>query len=162
MPWYVLFSFLTFPAVVGVAVTMSLPLSKEFPGIGTVVASGLLWVLAAIQLKKSLIKATPEKWAKWWMLLAIVLPLVTLWIASLAQDPAISDFFRHHHKAVDSRQGSELPASAPSRHALSWSETKQLLALLQPRVVRFGIQLASSLPPLWWLLAFGIAIWRSK
>lgn len=162
MPWYVLFSFLTFPAVVGVAVTVSLPLSKEFQGIGTVVASGLLWVLAAIQLKKSLIGATPEKWAKWWMLLAIVLPLVTLWIASLAQDPAISDFFHHHHKAVDSRQGSELPAAAPSRQALSWSESKQLVALVLPRAMRFAIQLASSLPPLWWLLAFGIAIWRSK
>ena len=161
MPWYVLFSFLTFPAVVGVAVTVSLPLSKEYQGIGTVVAAGLVWVLAAIQLKKSLGESRPKHWAKWWMLLAIVLPLVALWMASLTNDPAIGDFSHHHHRAVDSRHG-ELPAAAPSRHALSWSETKQLLALLQPRVVRFGIQLVSSLPALWWLLAFGIAVWRAK
>lgn len=161
MPWFVWFSFFTAPVLVGVAFTLTS--SANDPGnLGTVLLAGGLWALLAYQLKRFLKNARPQTWARRWVVLAVVCPLLTLFTLSLGKDAEIRQVFKRRAEASQQPEPDGLAPSAPSRRMLTWHETRVLAALVQPHAVRFSVQLLTSLPPAWWVIAFGIAIWKGR
>lgn len=162
MPWFVWFCFLTAPAIVGVAFTLACPNSTRSSGLSAVIAIGFLWLVAAFLVQKQLREFQPCGWVRWWMLLCLVLPLCGLFANSLRGDAALVGVFERHNKAVAQRDPGILAPAAPSRYALSWSELCEMFACVRPRAWRYSLQLLTCLPPVWWLAAFGIAVWRGK
>jgi len=162
MPWPIWFCFLTVPALVGVAFTLALWPKGEVQGLGVVIFVGTGWLFAAFYLKNYWKTVTPRHWIRNWIALLVILPLVLFFTISLTRDPGVVGVFQRHSKANERLGPGTLAPTAPSRHALSWSELGELVACVLPRAGRFSIQLLTSLPPAWWLLAFGIAIWRGK
>ena len=162
MPWFIWFSFLTVPALVGVAFTLSMSPNSDFQGIGTVIFVGVNWLVAAYQLKNYLKTVKPQRWPQTWMILLVILPLVVLFAKSLSHDPGVVGVFQRHSKAAERHGPGLLAPTAPSRHALSWTEVGELLACMRPRAARFSLQLLTSLPPTWWLIAFSIAVWKGQ
>ena len=160
MPWFDWFCFLTAPAVVGVAFTLSCPDSTRSTGLSAMIAIGFFWSVAAFLAQKQLREFKPQGWVRWWMLLCLLLPLGGLFANSLRSDPAFLGVFERHNKAVALRDPGGLAPAAPTRHALSWSEVGELVACVRPRAWRYSLQLLTCLPPVWWLAAFGIAVWR--
>jgi len=162
MHWFVWFCFLTAPALVGVAFTLSTSQPNEYRSVGVVGAIGLLWLFAAYRLKKYLTASKPNTWVRWWVTLAVFLPLVGFFVRSLGHNPAIVGVFQRHERAMERLGPADIAPAAPSRQALSWVEVRELLARMRPCAGRFSIQILTSLPPAWWLIAFGIAVWRGK
>ena len=162
MPWVIWFCFLTVPALVGVAFTLALWPNGEVQGLGVVICVGTVWLVAAYHLKNHWKSVTPMRWIRNWVATLVILPLVLLFTISLARDPGVAGVFQRHSKANARLGPGKLAPTAPSRHALSWSESGELVACVSPCAGRFSLKVLTSLPPAWWLLAFGIAVWRGK
>jgi hypothetical protein len=162
MPWTVWFSFLTAPAIVGVAFTLSLPPHSTLRSIGVVIFVAVTWLFVAYQLKKYLKTTRRQRWVPLWITSMVILPLFMLFLISLSHDPGVAGVFQRHSKINEQRGPGYLAPAAPSRHFLSWSEATELLACMHGPAVRFSIQILTSLPPAWWLVAFGFAVWRGK
>ena len=162
MPWFIRFCFWTAPVLVGVAVTLALPPTGGIPGLGVVLVIGLVWLVAAHQVKNGLKATQTRHWAILWFAILVVAPVVGSFVAVAIRDPGVAGVFQR--RALNDERigpGSFAP-SAPARHILSWSEVGELFARVRPLMMRFAIQLLTSLPPVWWFIAFGIAIWRKK
>jgi len=162
MPWIVWFSFLTVPALVGVAFTLALSPTSGFRTIGVVIAVAVGWLSGAYLLQQYLKKTKPRKWVRWWITAVVILPLTLLFLKTLAHDPAVVGVFERHAKTNERQGPGQLAPAAPSRHVLSWAESCDLVACMRQPATRFSIQLLTSLPPAWWLIAFGIAVWRGR
>ena len=162
MPWFIRFCFLTAPVLVGVAVTLALPTMVSIPGLGLVLVIGLVWLAAAFQIKNSLKATQTRHWAILWFAILVVAPIAGSFLAVAIRDPGVAGVFQRR-ALHDERVGpGNFAPSAPARHILSWSEVGELFARVRPLMTRFAIQLLTSLPPVWWFLAFGIAFWRKK
>lgn len=162
MPWFIWMCFLTVPAMVGVACTLASNNANDPKGINTVVLAAGVWLFVAYHLKNQLKDRTPTRWVRWWFSLAVVVPLVTLFVISLGHDPAVKSLVQSRLRASEKADPKGLAASAPARRAFTWAETKQLLARMHPLALDFGAKLFTSMPPAWWFIAFGVGLWRGK
>lgn len=162
MPWFVLFSFLTVPFLVGVSVTLAFPVSAVSGGLGIVVAFAAVWLAGSIWLMAALRGARPKRWAAWWMVLAVAVPITSLFLVSLRGDPAILAVHGEYARRVAEIDARELAASSPSRHTPTWAEFAKLIACVRPRAAVFSLQLLKSLPLAWWLAAFLVSLRKGK
>jgi uncharacterized membrane protein YeaQ/YmgE (transglycosylase-associated protein family) len=162
MPWFIWMSFLTVPVMVGVACTLASNNANDPNGIITVAIAGIVWFFVAYQMKNYLRDQTPKQWVSWWLTLTVVAPLVTLFVVSLNNDPAVMSLVNARLKASEKADPNGLAASAPARRALSWSETKKLLARVHPLAIDFGAKLFTSMPAAWWFIAFGVGLWKGE
>ena len=162
MPWFVWMCFLTVPVLVGVACTLASHNANDPKGINTVVIAAGVWLFVAYHLKNYLRERAPNHWARWWFSLTVVVPLLTLFVLSLGHDPGVRTLVDSRAQASEKPDPNGLAASAPARRALTWAETKQLLARVHPLAVDFSLKLFTSLPLAWWFLAFGVGLWRGK
>jgi hypothetical protein len=162
MPWYVWMGFLTVPVMVGVGCTLASNNANDPKGINTVAVAGGVWLFVAYHLKNHLRDRTPKRWVRWWVSLAVVLPLATLFVLSLTHDRAVRKIVDARLEAGATPDPKGLAAAAPARRALTWSETKQLLARVHPLAIAFGAKLFTSMPVAWWFIAFGVGVWKGE
>ena len=160
MPWFVWMGFLTLPVVVGVACTFAANTADDPNGIWTVAVAGGVWLFVAYHLKKHLRERTPTRWVRWWLALAVVGPLVTLFVLSLRHDPGVRRLVRSRLEASEKPDPHGIPAAAPARRVLTWTKTKELVARLQTLAGDFVVKLFTSLPPaLWFAALVAVSLW---
>jgi hypothetical protein len=163
MPWFIWMMFLTVPVMVGVGCTLVANNANDPKGISTVGMAGGIWLFIAYHLKNHLRDGTPKRWVRWWVTLTVILPLLALFVLSLQHDPSV-------RKIVDARLAmSSKPdpkglatAAAPATRALTWPETRQLLARVHPLALDFVAKLFTSMPVAWWFIAFGVGVWKGE
>lgn len=159
MPWLMLFLYLTMPCVMGVALTLAAPESTQPYGFTTVLIVATGWLLLAIQAGRMLKAWRRQTWVRWWLLLMVLLPLSVALIFSVGKDPEVSRAWAER-KPIPATE--HLAPAAPARHLPSWQETGTFLARVRAPAARFFIQLSTCLPPMWWIAAFVLALWKGK
>jgi hypothetical protein len=162
MPWFIWMCFLTVPVMVGVGCTLASDKPYDPKGFPTVVLVGGVWLFLAYHLKNWLRSHRRDCWAGRWFMLAVVLPIVTLFMVSLNHSPEIKKLVQARIAASEKSDRQTIAAAAPTRRALTWAETRQLLAHMQPLALVFAIKLFTAMPAAWWFLAFGIGLWKGK
>lgn len=162
MPWFVWTAFLTVPVLIGVAWTLAANTANDPKAVGSVAVAGGVWLFVAYHLKNHLRDGTPSRWVRWWFALAVVAPLLTLFVASLRHDAGVRTLVETRLRASEKPDPGGLAAVAPARRALTWAETKELLARLQPLAGDFAFKLFTAMPPAWWFVAFGVGLWRGR
>jgi len=162
MPWFLWMCFLTVPPMVGVACTLASNNADDPKGIGTVAIAAGVWLFVAYHLKNRLRDRSAKRWARWWFMLTVALPLVTLFVLCLRHDPAVRHLVDSRLQAGEKPDPKGLAASAPAKRALTWAETKQLLARVQPLAVDYCEKLFTSMPLAWWFIAFGVGLWKGQ
>jgi hypothetical protein len=162
MPWFIWMCFLTVPVMVGVACTLASNKANDPKGINTVVMTAGVWLFVAYHLKNHLRDRTPKRWVRWWFTLTVVVPLAMLFVLSLGHDPAVKSLVNSRLQASAKSDPNGLAAAAPARRAFTWAETKQLVACMRPLAIDYAAKLFTSMPPVWWFIAFGVGLWRGK
>jgi len=162
MPWFIWMGFLTVPVLVGVACTLASNNANDPKGINTVAIAAGVWLFVAYHLKNHLRDRSPKRWVRWWFTLTVVVPLVALFVLSLGHDPTIRKLVDSRLQASGKPDPQGLAASAPAKRALTWAETKQLLARMHPLAIDFSAKLFTSMPLAWWFIAFGVGLWRGE
>lgn len=162
MPWFVWMAFLTVPALAGVAWTLAANTASDPKAITDVAAAGGVWLFVAYHLKNHLRDRAPTRWVRAWFALAVVGPLLTLFVASLRHDAGVRALVEARMRASEGPDPDGVAAAAPARRALTWAETKELLARLQPPAGDFAFKMFTAVPPAWWFVAFGVGLWRGK
>jgi predicted membrane channel-forming protein YqfA (hemolysin III family) len=159
MNWLVLFLFLTMPCVMGVAFTLAAPETTSPYGITTVLIIAVGWLLVAFQAGRMLKAWRRQAWMRWWLLLMVLLPFLVALIFFVWKDPEVSRAWAER-KPIPATE--HLAPAAPARHLPSWSETGTFVARVRAPAARFLIQLSTCLPPMWWIGALVLALWKGK
>lgn len=162
MPWFIWMCFLIVPPMVGVAVTLASDKPDDPKGINTVAFVCLLWLFVAYHLKNYLKRNWPNQWVRWWVTLSVVLPIVFLFFVSLKKDPLVASHLQQIANASKQVEQKGLAPAAPAARALTWAETRKLLARMLPYSRDYSVKLLTSVPPAWWFIAFGVGLWRGK
>lgn len=162
MPWFIWMCFLTVPVMVGVGVTLASNTAHDPKSINSVAIAAGIWLFVAYHLKNHLRDGSPKRWIRWWLMLAVFLPLLVLFVTFASHDHVVKGIVGSRIEAAEKQDPNGLPASAPSKRALTWAESKKLLARLQPLAVDFGAKLFASMPPAYWFIAFGVGLWRGQ
>jgi hypothetical protein len=159
MQWFVLLCTLIVPFLVGVATTIAMA-TPPVHGFAIVIGVALLWLVVAHKVRTVLREHKPKTWIRWWVITTAILPLAGLFAKSVANDPAVVAIFERRADANRKLDPNAVAPAAPARHLLTWRETLELLDSLQQPAGRFFWPLLTSLPPTWWAIAFGIALWK--
>ncbi|MFO0847108.1 MAG: hypothetical protein U0871_00925 [Gemmataceae bacterium] len=162
MPWFVWMCFLTVPVLVGVAYTLAADTAADPNQMNAVVVTAGVWLFVAYHLKNHLREGHPAGWVRRWVGLAVALPLGTLFALSLRHDPGVRQLVEARLRAAHAPDAGGRAAAAPARRALTWAETRDLLARLQPLALDFAFKLFTALPPAWWFVAFGVGLWKGR
>jgi hypothetical protein len=162
MPWFVWMCFLTAPVLVGVACTLASDAPNDPKGAETVFLAGGVWLFVAYHLRHHLEERTPARWVRWWVSLCVVVPLVSLFVASLRHDAGVMRLVEARQREGEKPAADGAAAAAPVRRAFTWAESKQLVARVRPLAADFAMKLFTSMPPAWWFVAFGVGLWRGK
>ena len=159
MHWLVLFMCLTMPCVMGVAFTLSAPEANPPYGLGTVVIVAACWLVIAYQVGRFVTQWKPHSWVRWWLLLVVLLPLVMALLFHVWKDPEVRTTWANRTPLPLTEN---LAPAAPARHLPSWTETGAFLARMHRPAQRYLVQLSTCLPPLWWIAALVLALWKGK
>lgn len=162
MPFIVLFTFLTAPFVVGVAVTLAAPQLNTRANAPLVYVLAVVWCVLAHRLKAHLQARNPDRWVRRWLLFTVALPLLTEFGISLTFDREFVALWARFQEANAAAARPEEAQAAPGRHSFTPAQLKELFAAVQPRASRYLVQLFQSLPGKWWLFAFLIAAMKGK
>jgi hypothetical protein len=154
--------FLTVPVLVGVACAIAGNTAHDPNGIQTVAVAGGVWLFVAYHLKNHLRDRLPTRWVRWWFARGVVVPLLALFALSLRHDPGVRHLVGARMRASERPDADGRAAAAPARRALTWAETRELVARLHPPAADFGFKLFTALPPAWCFVAFGVALWRGR
>lgn len=159
MHWVVIFLCLTMPFVMGVAFTLAVPESNPPYGLGTVVIVAACWLVIAYQVGRFVTQWKPHSSVRCWLLLVVLLPLVVALLFHVWKDPQVRSAWANLKPLPVTEH---LAPAAPSRHMPSWTQTGAFLASMQHPAQRYLIQLCTCLPPLWWIAALVLALWKGK
>lgn len=162
MPWYVWACFLAAPVPVGVAWTLAAQTAADPREVETVLVVAGVWLFAAYLLRRHLVERTPARWVRWWVFLAVVVPFGSLFTASNRHDPEVSRVVAARQREGEKPAADGTVAAAPARRALTWAETRQVVARVRPLGADFAMKLFTSMPPAWWLAALVVGLWRGK
>lgn len=162
MPWFIWMSFLTVPVLVGVACTLALNRAHDSKAIDIVFLAAGVWLFVAFSAKKRLQEWRPRYWVGRWLKLCVLAPLLVLFALSVSHDPGIQQLADARQRACEGPDPYGRAAAAPSRRALTWAETRELLARLQPLAIDYVLKLFTALPLAWWFFAFGIGLWKGR
>lgn len=159
MHWLVIFMCLTMPLVMGVAFTLAAPDVNPPYGLGTVVIVAACWLVIAFQVGRFILPWKPHSWVCWWLLLVVLLPLLVALLFHVWKDPEVRNTWANRAPLPVAEH---LAPAAPARHLPSWTETGVFLARMHRPAMRYLVQLGTCLPPLWWIAALVLALWKGK
>ena len=162
MPWFVLFCFLTAPIPIGVAFTVAIPAFNHRSYSPLVFAAAVVWVVFARIVQLIVRRPVGRVWIVKWFALAVVLPLVGLFVVQLAHAPEVTGTVTRHLDANEKSRTDYDAVTAPGTYTPTTDQSWELLAQVQPQLVRYLLQLLKSLPPVWWLVAFALSAWKGK
>lgn len=155
MPWFVIFCYLTMPFVIGVACTLAAPAQdpRHEPARGLFVA--MIWYLVAYKVHRFLRLEKPQSWARWWLSLLVLLPLLLSYFVAFQRSHV-----RDHpgSPASQTSPATPLPPGALTPFFPTWRDSVGFVAQMQPHPVQFLLQLFVSLPTTWWFLALVLAV----